>query len=316
MTEQRTIAVIGATGTQGGGLADGILSNQAGPFRLRALTRNPDSDAARGLAERGAEVVATDMDDEESLKRAFDGAHGVFAVTNFWEHFSPDTEIQQARNVAGAARDAGVSHVVWSTLEDMREKVPTSDDRMPTLMEKYTVPHYDGKGEADAEFREAGVPTTFFRTSFYWDNMIHFGMGPRPGDDGKLRLTLPVGDARLPGMAAEDIGKCALGVFRRGGEFNGRTIGVAGEFLSGQEMANGLTEALGREVLYNEVSPETYRSFGFDGADDLGNMFQVKRDFADWYCGNRDLELSRRLNPELMTYKDWLSNYAHQIPVD
>ncbi len=316
MTEPKTIAVIGATGTQGGGLARAILDRPEAGFRLRALTRNPESEAARALAGRGAEVVMADLDDADSLAPAFEGAHGVFAVTNFWEHFSPEREVEQAGNIARAAAEAGVSHVVWSTLEDMREKVPPSDNRMPTLMGKYTVPHYDGKGEGDKWFRETGVPTTHFRTSFYWDNMIHFGMGPRPGEDGVLTLALPVGTARLPGMAAEDIGKCALGIFRAGDEFIGKTVGVAAAFLTGHEMADGLEKALGREVRYHALSPDDYRSLGFDGAEDLGNMFQVKRDFEEWYCGNRDLELARRLNPELLTYDAWLARYADRIPLD
>jgi uncharacterized protein YbjT (DUF2867 family) len=316
MSDERTIAVVGATGTQGGGLADAILSDPDTGFRVRALTRDPDSDRARQLADEGAEVVRADLDDPESLRAAFQGAHGVFGVTNFWEHFSPEKEQQQARNMAEAARAVGIRHVVWSTLEDMREKVPVTDDRMPTLMERYKVPHYDGKGEADRFFREAGVPTTFFRASFYWDNMIHFGMGPKRGDDGILALVLPMGDSKLPGMAAEDIGKCALGIFRAGDEFIGRTVGVAGEFLTGSEMAEALSEALGERVRYQAVEPDVYRGFGFDGADDLGNMFQVKRDFAEWYCGNRDLDLSRRLNPELLSFNAWLGKYADRISLE
>jgi len=313
---EKIIAVVGATGAQGGGLARAILSDEAGEFRVRALTRNPESDAAHALAAVGADVVRADIDDPASIRAAFEGAHGAFLVTNFWEHFSPDRELAQARTMAEAARAAGVHHVIWSTLDDMRKWVPLTDDRMPTLLEKYKVPHFDGKGEADEIFRELGVPTTFLVTSFYWDNFIHFGMGPKPGPDGTLALTLPMGDARLPGMAAEDIGKCALGVFRAGDTFIGRTVGIAGEFVSGSEMADAMTRALGRTVRYNEVSPETYRSFGFPGADDLGNMFQVKRDFNEQYCAARDLELSRKLNPELQDFAAWLEKNGDRIPLE
>jgi len=313
---EKIIAVVGATGAQGGGLARAILNDPAGEFRLRALTRNPDSDAARALAFDGAEVVRADSDEPASMQTAFEGAHGAFLVTNFWEHFSPEREIAQARTMAEAAIATGVHHVIWSTLDDMRKWVPLDDDRMPTLIEKYKVPHFDGKGEADEIFRELGVPTTFLVTSFYWDNFIHFGMGPKPGPDGTLALTLPMGDARLPGMAAEDIGKCALGVFRAGDTYIGRTLGIAGEFVSGREMADAMTRAMGRTVHYNEVSPEAFRSFGFPGADDLGNMFQVKRDFNEEYCSARDLELSRKLNPELQSFAAWLKKNADRIPLE
>ena len=170
--------------------------------------------------------MAGDLDDVKSLKNAFEGAHGVFCVTNFWEHFKPEKELSQARNMAQAAKDAGVHHVIWSTLEDTRKSIPLSDDRMPTLMGKYKVPHLDAKGEADAIFTELGVPTTFLVTSFYWDNFIHFGMGPKKGADGKLAITLPMGTKKLAGIAAEDIGKTAYAIFEKGDEMIGQTVGL------------------------------------------------------------------------------------------
>ncbi len=188
---KKTIAVVGATGAQGGGLVRAILDDPEGPFQVRALTRNVRSDKAVDLARRGAELVAANLDELESVRRAFDGAYGAFCVTNFWEHFSPEKELAQAANMAQAAKDAGLEHVVWSTLEDTRQWVPLSDDRMPTLMGRFKVPHFDAKGEANMLFTKLGVPTTFLLTSFYWDNLIHFGMGPKPGSDGvKGRIPL------------------------------------------------------------------------------------------------------------------------------
>jgi uncharacterized protein YbjT (DUF2867 family) len=315
MADKKIIAIVGATGAQGGGLVRAILEDRQGPFAARALTRDVSSDKAKALAAQGVEVVAADVNDPASLERAFAGAHGAFCVTAFWEHFSAEQEIAQARAMAGAAKRAGVRHVIWSTLEDTRRWMPLSDDRMPTLGGKYKVPHFDGKGEADAAFTEAGVPTTFLLTSFYWDNLIHFGMGPKPGADGTLEFTLPMDDAKLPGIAAEDIGRCALGVFKRGGELIGKTVGIAGEHLSGTEMAAALTKALGRPVRHNAVPPEVYRSFGFPGADDLGNMFQFKRDFERDFRGARDPEVARSLNPELETFETWLERNASRIPL-
>ena len=190
--------------------------------------------------------------------------------------------------MAEAAKHAGVKHVIWSTLEDTRKWIPLSDNRMPTLMGKYKVPHMDAKGEADAVFTELGVPTTFLLTSFYWENLIYFGMGPKKGPDGKLAITFPMGNEKLPGIASEDIGKCAYAIFKKGSEYIGQTVGIAGERLTGAQMASSLTQALGRDVGYNAVSPEVYRGFGFPGAEDLGNMFQFDRDFAQVYCGARD----------------------------
>jgi uncharacterized protein YbjT (DUF2867 family) len=315
MPDKKIIAVTGATGAQGGGLARAILNDPRGGFGVRALTRDPGSDKARELASAGAEVVAADVDDPASLERAFQGAYGAFCVTFFWNHFSAEKEVAEARNMAAAAKKTALRHVVWSTFEDTRRWVPLSDTRMPTLHGKYKVPHFDGKGEADQVFRDFGVPTTFLLTSFYWDNFIYFGSGPQRGPDGTLALTFPMGDEKLPSIAAEDIGKCAYGIFKRGSEFIGSTIGIAGEHLTGAELAAKMSRALGQEVRYNAVPPEVYRSFGFPGADDLGNMFQFKRDFNDYYCGARSVELSRRLNPELLTFDTWLAKYKSAIPI-
>jgi len=314
--DKKVIAVMGATGAQGGGLCRAILKDVGGGYRVRALTRNAGSGKAKALKKLGAEVVEVDIDDVESVKKAYRGAHGAFCVTFFWEHFSPEKELAEARNMADAAKHAGVRHVIWSTLEDTRELVPIDDKRMPTLMEKYKVPHFDAKGEANRLFSERGLPTTFLLTSFYWENLIHFGMGPKRGEDGNLYITLPMGDKMLPGIASEDIGKCAYAIFRRGGEFIGKTVGIAGDHLTGRQMAAALTKALGVEILYNAVSPEAYRGFGFPGADDLGNMFQFKRDFESVFCGARNLGFSRALNPAMQTFEAWLAENGGQIPIE
>ena len=313
---KKLISVFGATGAQGGGLVRAILHDPAGEFAVRAITRHANSAKAQELARLGAEVVEADLDDPASVRRAMQGAYGAYCVTFFWEHFSPEKELAEARTLAEAAKAEGVQHVIWSTLEDSRQWVPLSDDRMPTLMGKYKVPHLDAKGEANHFFTDLGVPTTFLLTSFYWENFIHFGMGPKPGPDGKLAITFPMGERRLSGIAAEDIGKCALGVFRKGKELIGKTVGIAGEQLSGPEMAAGLSKALGVPVAYHAVEPAVYRSFGFPGADDLGNMFQFQRDFADDSLRARSVEFSRQLNPELQSFDGWLATHARQIPME
>ena len=224
--------------------------------------------------------------------------------------------MKHAKNMAIAAKDAGVSHVIWSTLEDTREWIPLNDDRMPTLMGNYKVPHFDGKGESNKFFGEAGVPTTFLVASFYWDNLIHFGMGPKKNQDGKYSITYPMGDKKLAGIAAEDIGKCALGIFKNGKKYIGKTIGIAGDHLTGNEMAEKLSKALGKNIIYNEVSPDVYRSFGFPGADDIGNMFQFYRDFEKDGLELRKLEESKSLNPALQNFDMWLAKNKTQIQLE
>lgn len=314
MEEKKIIAVLGATGAQGGGLAYAILNDENSPFKVRAITRKLDSDKAKALTQAGAEVVFADLDDIESLKKAFKGVYGVFGVTNYWEHFSPEKETAQGGNIAKAAKSAGVEHVVWSSFEDTRDKIPLDDNRMPTLMGNYKVPHFDSKGEANKIFANLAVPTTYMFTSFYWDNFIYFGMGPKPGQDGVLAITLPMGKKKLAGIAAADIGKCAYGIFKKGKSMVGKTVGIAGEHVSGSEMANAFTNALGKKVIYNEVPADVYRGFGFPGADDLGNMFQYKHDFNEDYNSFRNIEKTRELNPELQSFGQWLAANKVRIP--
>ncbi|WP_394841892.1 NmrA/HSCARG family protein [Pendulispora brunnea] len=320
MSNAKLIAVIGATGGQGGGLARAILDDPEQRFRLRAITRNPDSEAARELARRGAEVVAANTDDRASLERAFSGAHGAFCVTNFWEHVSPERETAQGANMAFAARSAGVAHAIWSTLEDVRRWVPLSDERLPTLMKKYKVPHTDAKGEADAAFREAGVPTTFLLTSFYWENFLQPGRALRRDARG-LSVQLPLGEQVLPGIALEDIGRSALGVFARGDALVGKTVGVAGEHTSGHAMAAALTRSLGEPVRYDAVPDAVYRretrpfwadleaKTGFPGGEDLASSFAFSAMFNDEFRRARDVEVTRGLNPALQSLDLWLARH-------
>jgi uncharacterized protein YbjT (DUF2867 family) len=237
MESQKIIAVVGATGAQGGSLVDAILNDRESNFKVRAITRNANSEKSMELKQKGAEVVEADLDDQQSLVRAFKGAYGAFCVTFFWEHFSPEKEKQQAKNMAEAAKEAGIKHVIWSTLEDTRKWIPLDDDRMPTLMNYYKVPHLDAKGESNKYFEDSGVPYTLLHTSFYWDNFINFGMAPQKGADGELYLTFPMADKKLPGIAAEDIGKSAYGIFKAGDKYKNKSVGIAGEHLTGDQMA-------------------------------------------------------------------------------
>jgi len=316
MSDKKVIAVTGATGAQGGGLARAILNDKSSEFAVRALTRKVDSDKAKALAKLGAEVVSADLDDYESVKKAFTGAYGVFGVTNFWEHFSPEKEMAQAANIAKAAKTANVKHVIWSSLDDTRKWIPLSDNRMPTLQEKYKVPHFDSKGESNKYFIDSGVPTTILNTVFYWENFIYFGQGPKRGQDGKLALSLPLSDKKMPSIASEDIGKCAYGIFKSGDKYKGKTIGIAGEHLSGKQFAEGFSKAFGEHVVYNSITADVYRSFGFPGADDMGNMYQFKADFEEDYCKSRSVELARTLNPSLLSFENWLKENKSKIPLE
>jgi uncharacterized protein YbjT (DUF2867 family) len=315
MSDTKTIAVIGSTGAQGGGLVRAILADPDRRFTARAVTRTPGSEKARALAAAGAEVVAGDADDQASLERAFAGAHGAFLVTNFWEHLSPERELKQAAALARATKAAGVAHAVWSTLEDTRLAFPLDDPRLKTLHGKYKVPHFDAKGEADAIFAAEAAPTSYLMAAFYWENFIYFGQGPRKGPDGNLVLALPLGGGKLPGIAAEDIGRCAYGIFRRGPLAAGQRFGVAGAVLSGPEYAAAFSLHLGAPVSFYDMPFDKYRALGFPGADDMGNMFEYQAILGEEFNRNRSPELARSLNPALQSFDVWLGANASRIPI-
>ena len=315
MSDKLVIAVIGATGAQGGGLVRAIADDRNGPFVARAITRKPDSDKARALAALGIEVVAGDADDPAGLDRAFAGAYGAYCVTNFWEHHSADRETTQAGHMAAAARTAGLQHVIWSTLEDTRTIVPLDDPRLPTLQGRFKVPHFDGKGASDHLFADAGVPTTCLLAAFYWENFIFFGMGARRDEDGTLTLALPLGGTALPGIAAGDIGRCALGMFRLGASAIGQRIGISGENLTGAQMAEKMGRALGQEVRFHDVPFDAYRALGVPGADDLGNMFEFQAIQGEAFLRSRDPGVSRQLDPQLQDFDSWLAANVARVPV-
>jgi uncharacterized protein YbjT (DUF2867 family) len=321
MSDSKLIAVVGGTGSQGGGLVRAILDDPAREFRVRVLTRSVQSAKARELAAAGADVVEADLEDGASLRKAFDGADNAFVVTNYWAERSAEQEAErtrakmefgQADNAALAARQAGVSHVIWSTLEDTRE-VLGADDRVPTVEGRYKVPHFDAKAEADTLFREYDVPTTFLRTTFFFEGFAG-GMGPRRADDGTLVLTLPMADQPLSGIAVADIGKTALGIFKRGAEFIGQTVSIAGEHLTGDQYAWAFSEAFGETVTYRPMSWDDFRAQGLPGAVEMGNMFQYYAQNSTRFVGDRDLAAVRQLNPALLSFREWLDRAALESP--
>lgn len=316
MSEQQIIAVVGATGAQGGGLVRAILDDRSGRFAARALTRDPASARATELAALGAEVVGADLDDAGSLRKAFDGAHGAFVVTNFWEPRTPEEERvrpatarerEQAGNAARAGQEAGVRHFVWSTLPDTRGYF-RPDDGTPTFGGSYKVPHADGKAEADRFFLESGVPTTFLQANVYYEAFLDM-FAPRRDESGALVLPLGFGEARVAAHAAEDVGRTALGIFRHGLGLAGRRVSVAGSLLTGEQYAAALSLALGEPVTYQSVSPALIRAAGFPGAAEVGNMLQYLIAAAPDIAELIDYEQLRELNPSLQSFDTWLTTH-------
>lgn len=315
MSEHKIIAVAGATGSQGGGVVQALLADPQKRFVVRALTRDPGSAPAEVLRRLGVDVVRADFEDEESVVAALTGVYGAFLVTNFWAHGSARRELEEAAVLARAAAAADVAHVVWSTLEDTRKALPLDDPRMPVLQDHYNVPHFDAKGEGNAFFADAGVPTTYLNTTFYFQNFTD-ALAPRRGDDGVLTLSLPLEEGRLlSGVDVSDIGRTVFSIFAAGGEYIGRTLSLAGDHLTGADYASQLADALGEPVRFQSVPYDAFRGLGFPGAEEMGNMFQYYGDFDAEFSGARDLKWLRRFVPGLKNFRTWAADNAEALRV-
>ena len=220
--------------------------------------------------------------------------------------------------MAEAAKAAGVKHVIWSTLEDTRKFVPLSDNRMPTLQGKYKVPHFDAKGEADEQFTKLGLPVTFLLTSFYWDNAIYFGMGPKRGADGKLRAHASDGrPRRLAGIAAGDIGKCAYGIFKDGTQWIGKTVGIAGEHLTGAQMAAGYSKALGDRCTTTPSRRRPTAASVSRAPRIWATCSSSIADFEDYFWQVAQPGNFPRLEPrDAVKFDVWLAENKSRIPLD
>lgn len=313
MSDKIIIAVAGATGAQGGGTVTALLNDPEGRFAVRAITRDPESAKARELAERGAEVVQADFSDAQSTTAALEGADAAFLVTNFWAHGSAAQEIVEVENLVAAAKNAALRHVVWSTLEDTRDVLALDDPRMPVLQEKYNVPHFDAKGESNQLFIDAGIPTTFLNTTFFYQGFVQ-GSGPRRDELGALVLSLPFDDGkRLAGVDVNDIGRTARAIFAAPEDYIGATVSLAGDHLTGAEYAAVLGEALGERVTFAAVPYDVFRTFDMPGAVEIANMFQYYGDFEEQFTGARDLNALRQMNPALKSFRTWALENADAL---
>lgn len=288
MQDRKLILVVGATGAQGGSVARHLLGR--GQFAVRALTRKPDSDAAQALRKAGVEIVRGDLDDPISLEDALAGCHGVFGVTNFWEHF--DREYAQGKNLVDAVAEADIAHFVFSSLPSVKKQA-----------EHLNVPHFEMKADLETYTRRLAVPATFAHVAFYYDNFLGF-LPPQKQPDGTFAFGFPQGDTLLAGVAVDDVGGVVARVFEQRERFLGKTVGIVGDDLTGTGYAEVMTRVLGRPVKYNYIPREVFARFGFPGAEDLADMFEFNR----LYIPNRraDVEQSRTLYPHMRSFEQWL----------
>lgn len=289
------IAVLGATGQQGGAVVHSLVSRGKS---VVAITRNTDSDRAKELSKlEKVEVRKADLEDVASLEAAFAGCDGAFVLANFWEGMDVTKEMRHYKNAAEALKKVGsMKHIVFSTLEDTASHASMAECKV--LLEHESgamkVPHFDGKNRSHKFFD--GLPITFLVTSCYIENFTSFFSLSRQ-EDGSYMFTLPLKDVAIAWTILEDVGNMAAGIFEHP-ELVGKTVGSASAYLTGKQLAEAMSSATGKTVKYNEVSWETFAGFGFPGAHELGQMFKFFTDNPD--CNKiRDLKVAKEIGGDL-----------------
>jgi uncharacterized protein YbjT (DUF2867 family) len=274
-TAPRTILVAGATGRQGGAAARALLDRG---YSVRALTRNPDSEPAKKLAAAGMEVVKGDLGEPASLRAAVEGVHGVFSVTDFWEH-GRDKEIAHGKNLADAAQAAGVKHFVFSSVGGA--------DRAPT------VAHFESKWQVEQHLKTLAMPWTVLRPVSFMDNWD-------PAEVGSGKLQSPLAPTtHLQQISVEDIGRFAAEAFDHPRDWVGKTVEIAGDDRTMAEIAAALGKALGRQVDYVQLP---WADFERDAGPEITAMFKWFE--ADGY--HADVAGLRARHPFLTSFDAYL----------
>lgn len=291
MTGVIRVLVIGATGAQGGSVARHLLAS--GKYRVRCLTRQPDSNASMALARSGAEVVRGNLDDPSALRAALRECDAAFGVTNFWEH--GEGELQHGRNLIDALVHSSVQHTIISTLPNTKL---LSGGRLE-------VPHFDNKARIEEYARGLNLSATYLHIAFYYENFLSY-FPPRRQANGTYVFGFPQGNVPLAAVAAADIGGVVAAILAESFWYRGKVVGVVGDDLRVEQYAQSMARLLGRQVEYQYIAHAAFAALAFPGAQDLANMFEFNR----LYIPNRkaDLAKSRELFPEIRSFERWLKS--------
>lgn len=288
MSEKKRILVTGATGAQGGSVANFLL--KSGKYSVRALTRDAGSERALNLKDAGAEIVEGNMDDVQSLIDAMKDCYGVFGVTSFWEHFQK--EYDHGKNLVDAVSKSNIEHFVFSTLPGVK-KISNG---------KYEAPHLDLKAELEDYSKSMNLKATYVHAAFYYENFLAF-FPPQKQADGSFAFGFPQ-ENNLRGISIEDLGGIVLYVFEHPEEYIGKTIFAAGDSITPAEYAAVMSEILDKKINFNFVPQDVFAGFGFPGAEDLAGMFAFQQEFLP--PPHTDADDSRKMFPELKTFRQWM----------
>lgn len=284
------ILVTGATGAEGGSVTRALLRENR--FRVRILTRNPQSQKEQIFKRAGAELVTGDLSDSQSLVKAMEGCYGVFGVTSYWEQ--PDKEYQHGKNLADAAQQSGIRHLVMHTLPDYN-KLSNG---------KYSVPHYDIKAKLEYYIRSLALPASFVQMAFHYEHFFSFF--PLQKDrEGGYYFGFPQGNTRLAMASVEDSGRVVAWLFNNREESMGKTIMVTGADHSCDEYAAIMSKVLNKNIYYTYIPRNEYAAYDLPGAREMANMFEVQRLYIPER--QKEMEESYRINPAMQGFEQWVT---------
>ncbi|KAL8938629.1 MAG: hypothetical protein Q9211_003113 [Gyalolechia sp. 1 TL-2023] len=312
MSNKKIFVVFGATGTQGGSVIDSVLSDPAAAreFSLRGITRDPSKPNAQALTARGVECVTGDINDKASLSRALEGAHSVYAMTNYWEKMDAQLELQQGKNIADVCKDVGVQHLIWSGLIDVTK---LSDGEFPNVY------HFDSKAHIESYIRSIGVPSSTFMPGFYMSNLETM-MNPSPDPPHAYTLALPMPPSTpIPFFdAAGDTGKFVKAMLMKRDKVLGKNVLAATDYYTVADVPKifeQVKKELGKGAQFKTIDKETYKGFltGAGMPEFAAQELYENMAFMDGfgYFGKQSLDWSHSLLDEKPTT---LAEYFAKVP--
>lgn len=301
MTGKKVITVFGATGAQGGSVANVFLNDPKlrSDWTVRAVTRDVTKDSAKKLKDAGAEVVAADLNDKATLVKAMDGAFAVFAVTNYWEKMDDKLEIRQGKDIVDAAKETGVQHFIWSSLVNITK---LSNGTLPHVY------HFDSKAAVEEYARSVGIPATFFMPGFYMSN-IPGGMFRRTPPNNAWTFSLPIApSAQIPLFDPADTGKYVKATALHREELLGKRILGATEYLTAAQVVEKFKEAFpeaGKDASFYDIPAGKYKDILMGNgmpefvAQELLENMQLLEKFG--YYGGEGLEETHKFVEDKLT---------------
>ncbi|KAJ4314111.1 hypothetical protein N0V94_006625 [Neodidymelliopsis sp. IMI 364377] len=296
----KIITVFGATGNQGGSVIKHILADStlSKTFKVRGITRDVSKPAAQALTKQGVEMKTADLGNKSSVAEAIQGSHTVFLVTNYWETAQYDVEVSQGKNVADASKEAGVQHLIFSSLLNVTK---TTNGRLSH------VPHFDGKADIEEYITKSGVPATFYLPGYFMSN---FSQMLQKGEDGSYSLAYPIGkDSKFPLIdIAEDTGKFIKAIIKNRDSVLGKQILGAENYYTPEQILSDLEAATGKKTHFAQVTVEQYKSFlpEFIAQEMLENHLFIEE--PGYYNGAELKESHEILEDKLTSWEEFIKN--------